>query len=114
VDDLIALSAELVVAVTVVAVTATVVFAFRASRFLPRAVKVCRVLAGVVVVVGLLAAGSGVMLTAAATHASGFSDLDRSRMWSNGLSETLYALLLSVIVSAGALVVARWGQARLR
>jgi len=69
--------------------------------------KVCRALGIAVVVVGSLGTASGIILTVAATAAPGLTESDRTRMWSNGLVEASYNVLLALAVATPALLIAR-------
>lgn len=69
--------------------------------------KICRGLGIAVAGVGTLGTVSGMILTVAATAAPGLTESDRTRMWSNGLAEASYNVLLALVVAIPALLVAR-------
>ena len=68
-----------------------------------RLVKANLILAAVLFGLGMVSLSSGLILTAGSVAAPGLSQSDRMRMWSNGIAEAVYALVLAVSLAAPAL-----------
>jgi len=96
-----------------VVAVATAGFALRRSRFAPGAAKICRVLAVLVAVLGLVAALSTVGVTLVATSAPGLDESDRSRMWQDGLSAAFTDALIAGVIAGPAFLLAHWVLRRL-
>lgn len=69
--------------------------------------KLCRGLGLAVLAVAILVAGSGIMLTVAASSAPGLTESDRTRICRNSLTEALHNTFVALIVAIPALFVAR-------
>ncbi len=95
------------VAIIVLLVTTAIVTIAALVTRGPRVGRACLILGGLAAGSGLLAAFASIVVTHAATATTGLSESDRQRIWSAGLSEAAYDLLIAAVVAIPALLVSR-------
>ena len=97
----------MLVAIIVLYITTAMVTIAAAATRRPRVGRACMILGALVAAFGLIGAAAGILATYAAAASPGLSESDRQRMWSGGLAEAAYNILLAAVVAIPALVVSR-------
>jgi hypothetical protein len=103
---ILAMLGALLFAATLLGAGVTVGLSLTKSRHAVVAAKLLGVAALSLLAVGIFASASGLVASFVAARAPGLSAADGQRMLSNGLAESMYGLVITVLVALPALLVA--------